>query len=431
VVGLSFGLMALLPKTYEVRTILQAQAVMAIPAMGSRAGVEIDPPTKQALETVLRRDNLLALIRQTDLVAEWPATRAPLVRARDAISDRLFGPPTEQERTEALTRFLAGAMWVRTREGIVDIGIHFPDARLAVRLVETAVENFVEARHSFEVSSIADAISLLESRTAQTRELLEEARRTLEALRRQRAQRLGHRVAAEEPAPSQPVPDQETSQLLVHIQARRQAIADLEQFHRRRVAELEARLGEQRALYGETHPAVVDVLRAVQTARQESPQTVALRRELAGLEAQVAKRGFRPDTPLQSTHRAMVEEVVALDPDDPLEDEEPDILFAKTRMRDTLGRYTGMIDRVDSARLELDTAQAAFKYRYSVIWPAEQPRGPIDPDPKSILLGSLVAGLVVALLATVLVDLRRRRLVARWQVEQTIGRPLLGEVRDL
>ncbi|MGZ6072120.1 MAG: chain-length determining protein, partial [Myxococcaceae bacterium] len=120
-----------------------------------------------------------------------------------------------------------------------------------------------------------------------------------------------------------------------------------------------------------------------------------------------------------------------LDADDPREAEDPDIDYAKSQVRHAITRYNGLLDKVEAARLEQDSAQAAFKYRYTVIKPAQKPRGPIKPRPALLIPASVVAGLLLGIIATALIDLWSRKLLEPWQVEHALGIPLLGEVRGL
>src|ERR1700737_1696394 len=79
---LAFALTAavamLLPKTYHAQTKLLAQrneVMSALSNPGRAVPWDADAPTRAAAETVLKRDNLISLIRQTDLMNEWERTR--------------------------------------------------------------------------------------------------------------------------------------------------------------------------------------------------------------------------------------------------------------------------------------------------------------------------------------------------------------------
>jgi uncharacterized protein involved in exopolysaccharide biosynthesis len=198
------------------------------------------------------------------------------------------------------------------------------------------------------------------------------------------------------------------------------------------VTELEARLEELRSLYSPSHPSVLDVQQSLETMRSDSPQLLALKRELAPLEAELKERGLAPDAPLRTARiREGGAAALAAEAEDPREAEDPDIEYAKSELRHAVLRYNGLLDRIEAARLEQESAQAAFKYRYTIIRPAQKPRGPIKPKPALIIPASIVAGLFLGIIATSLIDLWSRKLVEPWQVEHTLGIPLLGEIRGL
>jgi len=80
-----------------------------------------------------------------------------------------------------------------------------------------------------------------------------------------------------------------------------------------------------------------------------------------------------------------------------------------------------MRDRITAARIELDTAQAGFKYNYSVLHTPEVPRNPIKPNAPFVIAAAFLAGLLLALFATSAADLRSGLLLETWQLESAIG----------
>jgi len=152
-----------------------------------------------------------------------------------------------------------------------------------------------------------------------------------------------------------------------------------------------------------------------------------LKAELSPLEAELRKRGY-VDPSAREVGRPPP--VVIQAEIDPREDEDPQIGYAKEQVRFALSTYNSFVDRVEAARLELDSARAAFKYRYTIIHPAQRPRGPIKPKPKLVLGASAIAGLALAFLSAAFVDLRSRKLLENWQVERVLKLPLLGELRS-
>jgi hypothetical protein len=177
---------------------------------------------------------------------------------------------------------------------------------------------------------------------------------------------------------------------------------------------------------------VVDTRESLEALQRHAPPEItALQQELAPLEAEMRERGLLSDVPLKAQRgRRSAIDATALEPFDPLEDRNPEINQAKTELRHAYARYNGLQDRIQAARLELDSARAAFKYRYMVIRPAQYPRGPVAPKTPLVLIASILAGLVLGAFGPTLVDLASRTFLEDWQVEHTLGVPLLGTLPD-
>src|SRR5262249_45858832 len=149
---------SLWPRTYhvEAKLMLQRNDLMtALSNPGRAIRPEADDPSRAASETILDHDNLASLVGQTNLLTEWGRTRAPILRAKD----RLFGlfrqKLTDAERFDTLVDVLEQRLWVTvTSEGVVTIGIDWPDARLAYELVRAALQNFVQIRQIGTTSAI-------------------------------------------------------------------------------------------------------------------------------------------------------------------------------------------------------------------------------------------------------------------------------------
>jgi capsular polysaccharide biosynthesis protein len=76
----------------------------------------------------------------------------------------------------------------------------------------------------------------------------------------------------------------------------------------------------------------------------------------------------------------------------------------------------------------MDIARAAFKYRFSVVHPAEVAHKPRKPNVPAVLFGGLFATLLLTFLVAAFADLFGGRFVEPWQVERRLKIPLLGEV---
>jgi len=422
------------PKDYHVETELLAQRNLLMPALGNpsrNVPTDADAPTRAAPETVRRRDNLVSLIKQTNLQERWDKTKAPIIRLRDAIIG-VFAPPTEEERQEDLIEMLEKRLYVVAGDGTVSIGIDWPDAQLAFQLVETAQQNFLDARHAAEVSSIAEAISILERHAAEVQNSIDGAMDEIKRLEPSRARAVPLGTSASRPAkPKDTAGPSEISQLKTLLDGKRRAIRDLEAYRSKHLVELKDDLEKQRQVFADAHPNVVRLKESIAAMTSDSPQLAELRREEHDLAAEYAQLGGDKAPPGDSTEVRMAtpqlseaRRVLNAGSDASAEQ----YAYAKARLRFAMNNYDSLVERLDAARIELDTARAAFKYRYSTIRPAELPKRVSKPKIPVVVAAGIFLGLLIGALVAALVDLRSRRLVERWQVERTLGLPVLGEM---
>jgi uncharacterized protein involved in exopolysaccharide biosynthesis len=419
-----------LPRTYQVEAQLLAQRNTVMPALGNpgrKVPLEADSPTRGAAEAVMRRDNLLSLMKQTDLLNRWHQTRPRLLRFKDRVMNFIGGPPSEEDQTDAMVGFLERRLTVVTGEATVTISIDWPEPQLAYRLVDTALQNFLEQRRAVEVSTIAETISILEGHAASLREAIDGAMDDLKRARDPASARApggsGSPPAAPKRDPAQEALRAELAEVRLMLQAKRRAITQLEEFRRHRLAELQAELDQQRAVYADAHPNVVKLEQSISALQEDSPQLIALRKDESDLMADGAK--------LAGTHLETSPSRPApgeLGPGRRSDSDELGREYARTRLRFAMEKYDGLMERIDSARIELDTARAAFKYRYSVIRPPAFPKRPLKPKLPIIFGGGVLASILLALLVATLADARSGRVLESWQVEKLLGLPVLGKV---
>jgi hypothetical protein len=333
---------------------------------------------------------------------------------KDRILRAIDQAPTEKELTEGLIGLLETRLNVwTTPEGTVVIRLHWPDALLAYRLVDAAQQNFFEKRHVLEISTIAEQISILEGHAATLKKAIETQVADLQRLR-DRSTAKGGRLPAPRPAGRTLEPD--VLNLRVVLDGKRRALADLEESRRRRITELQTRLTEQRANYSENHPMVVDLQRSIDSLRHESPQLSALRQEERELRRKLAERSDDGEGALPGALTIPADLFRDLSTD-----EDSSVEYARAQLQYAAQQYAAIRGRIDAARIDLDTARAAFKYRYSVVTPPQVPRGPIKPKAPLVMVAALVAGLVLALFATTFTDLRAGVVLQRWQLEDLLG----------
>jgi hypothetical protein len=416
----------LLPRQYQAETKIMAQRNLVMPALGNpRRSVptDSDAPTLLAREAILKRENLVAIIKQTNLTDRWESSRPLVLRVKDTLLRPFRGELTTEDKIEALVGLLDKRLGVGTAEGTVAIGVEWPDAELAYLIVETAQHNFLEERHAREVSIIAEAISILETHASGVRETIET---TLEEIRAARPGKVVRTAAPAVPRPRKE--DGEVMQLRTMLLAKRSLMTDLETFRNKRLAELYAALAEQKNTYGPEHPAIANTLHNIRALSEDSPQLTALKREEQDLLAELTKRGVE-DIPKASTDMPRVVLAPAPPLPEPKPDEDENVTYARSRLKIAVSKYEDLLERMDAARIELDTARAAFKYRYGILAPARIPKKPSRPRMPLLLGGGLMAALAAAAAVAVLADALSGRMLETWQVERTLRLPVLGEVQ--
>lgn len=399
-IAATFGWIGITPRTYHVETKILTKRQQALPG-AVRSNIGDEAPTHLAYETIHGRDNLISVIKQTRLVDRWHVE-----------SNR---PLTQDEKVNALVRMLDDRIGVSVGEGLLTISIDWRDPQLAYELVETTWQNFREARREQEISSIEEVVSVLEARAEAVRAEIEELQMESPAQAPKGAaaaadtRKPGGRLAINLPA----------IQLKTQLEATRRTIHDEEDFRRRRLEDLRAQLAQRLAMYGESYPSVVSLQQEIQAFLREPPELVSLKAEEQRLDAAYAKRKREHD---------VTEADPAITPDRAATDARTDRGEADTRLTRATLKYQTILERVETARLDLDASASAFKHRYSVMWPAKVPTQPAKPNVRRLLgLGS-AAALFLAVLAAVLADIRAGRLVEPWQVEALLDLPVLAEV---
>lgn len=438
VLSLTFAAARLWPRTWHVESHLLAQRNSVIAALGNpgrQMPGELDAPTRAAREIIMRRDNLLTLIRQTDLVAHYWANRAPLLRFKDWLYGLVLPPMSEQDKMDAMVGVLEKQLRVETGDGTFSLYIDWPDPNMAYRLIEAAQQNFLETRHVEETSLITDAISILESHAEEVRTEMKQA--LDEVVRLQGRGRGGARPATGAGAPAQVsvaserpasgATEQQLNQLRFMLEAKQRSIADLEEFRSRRLSELQQQLAEQRVIYSDQHPIVLDIRQRITQLTQDSPQVAALRRDAEQLQAEYTRMGGKPGGARAgfartegSAPRSTGGGAAAGD--------DPELDFARAQLSMLSAKYQEFTLRVDAARIELDTARAAFKYRFTVIRPAQVPKKPLKPNVALIMAAGVFAALGLGVSFAVLRDYTSGKVLERWQVERQLALPVLAEV---
>jgi hypothetical protein len=462
IMGATIGSFFVLPRTYHVEAKALAQPNSALTVRGDGPGAE--SLTRVAADTVLRQDNLLALIQQTDLLRYTREHRSPATRVRDAIMRTLRGhDESEADRLDSLERLLAEKLAVWTSDSAstaggstVTIAIDWSDAPMACRLVDGAQRGFLDARYAREITALAESIDILRKHTVSLQTDIEDAVAGIEKMRAAR----DSASTAPEPIQASSAPrsravkrgsgprgstsDPELEQLQTELRDKLRAVDELEAARAQRQSQLQARLAEARATFTENHPTIIDLKQQLALASEESGPVASLRREAAELRSACAARlahdrgdespsivwttaaagsaggasGTPPQVPSDVLRLAL----------DLREDRDPGMVYARGQLRDAMEKYAAMRAQIQTAQIDLETAQAAFKYRYTVVTPARLPKSPTVPNVPLVTLAALVAAMLSSVLIAVLADLRTGRVLERWQIERMLERPILGEI---
>jgi uncharacterized protein involved in exopolysaccharide biosynthesis len=457
VMALAAIALAVLPKTYEAETKLLVGPNQVLAIRGDTPQAD---PSRAAAETVMRQDALIDLVKETHLLEEWPKRRAPILRLKDKIMG-LVSHPTEAEKLDALLGYLRKQLNVYRGDGTVIIQVEWPDAEMSFRIVDAAERAFLEERHVQDVSTIAEASAILEGHASDARREVETAVKELETLRDRKQAEKDKKTATPEPAHSaeaaqpaatvaSPPPAESAADLMeaakaerrlseigVMIEAKQRTIRDLEDYRQKRLAELNSQLDEKRAIYTDAHPVIADIKQAIAGVSQESPQVGHLREELTQLQAEAedlkAKTGSKARVgglfgASPAGKGNLPGDVIRIEQES-ADERDPEIAYARARLTFAIQNYQQLQGKIDAARVDLDTAEAAFKYRYTVVLPPKVPRAPIKPKAPLVMLASAIGGLLLGLIAAIASELRRGLLRERWQVDAMLPIPVLGELR--
>jgi hypothetical protein len=471
VMALTIAAVLVLPKTYHVETKLFAQrnAVMAALSNPGRAVPwDADAPTKAAAETVLRRDNLIALITQTDLINEWERRRARVLRMKDWTYQKVTRyTPDADDKLEALIGLLEARMDVEAGpvgDGTVTIKLDWPDAEMGYRLVQAAQQAFLEARQLAETAAIGESIAILERYSTS---LQQDINRTLAELEKTRpktgaapsrvfrASRGPLAAAVPTIAASLGVPqlaesletDPEMNRLKSTLGIKRRDLSTLETARQNQMHEAENKLAQLKTVYTASHPSVLTAQQNLAAASQDHPKALALAAEIEELQAEYDKRladatdaqiknelARRSAEAASAAVKGQAAAAVAPEPVAPPPVSVPSDLpttseFTTLRLRSELNQLESVLERTDGARIELAVSQAAFKYRYSVIRPAQVPRDPVAPNLQMVAAAGVVCSLLLALVVVVATDLLGNRILESWQIERQLGLPIIGTLR--
>jgi uncharacterized protein involved in exopolysaccharide biosynthesis len=456
---LGFGVViaAFWPRSYASDTRILAQHSLVLPALDNpnrQVPREADSPTKNAADTIQKRENIVALVKQLDLVDRWDQTRQPILRLKDRIFGAIFGVRSEEDRLHDLIGLVDKRLVVATDESSINISVEWPDREMSFEMVSLVLKNFLDARYDANVNVITEAIRILEERAKPQSDEVDAA---LEELSKREAELRGRSStgaaaaipvpppsspaavsppsAAHTPTPAATEASAETTQDLEDVRRR---IREMDEDHRRRLTEAQNQLADARTTLGPLHPTVLALTEKIQALSNPQPELAALRAREHALVAKVAQ-GVAPasagsyspsprpspvsvattDGSRAGQRAAAIEDLVR---------DDPAAALARSKLQAASSKYNELLSRIEAANIELDVTRASFKYQYTVVRPPELARKPSKPNVMLVLLLSILAACLMTIVMPGGLDLIRGRFVEPWQVERELGLPLLGEL---
>ncbi len=396
------------PRNYEVEARVLVQRTSAITGgQPQQLGPEeMRNIAREYEEQVMAHDNIIAIVRQKNLVQRWDEMRQPHRRLIDKINHKLGkAPPTDDEKYDALVSKIQRGLKVWVDATTVTVKLEWSEPEAARDIVDAAVKNFLEARFQSEVGVIPERLKILVDGVAQAHKDLEVA--ASELVRQQKLANPRERVnivipnlpmgVTDRPEPPDPA-------LKARLDSVHNQIAVLQEGKTRREAELNQELLQKRQTLAEGHPEIIALKQTLDASRADTPQLAKLKAEEREILAEIAaKQKAAADAPKPAVRVAPTAAPVPATPDAPAAGATKSLQDATVQFETVSRKYTDLANQLDAARIEMKTAEAAFKNRYKVVHPAEVPLAPKRPVGLiAILIGvmsTIAAVLAVAALA--------------------------------
>jgi uncharacterized protein involved in exopolysaccharide biosynthesis len=442
-----------MPRTYTSQVKLFAQRAAAMHMLTSpNPGIDqVESPTKNVPTMILRRDNLLALVKQANLADHLWDARPPLLRLKDRLLARIYGPMSDEDKLAAAIGTLEVKLDVEaTDDSSLTISVDWNNPQMAYDLVTLVQTNFLEARYDNEVAVITDSIAVLhdhaKTELAQVDDALEKyqkiaaERAALDAVRAAPPITVGALLRT--PSVSGPTVPPVDPDLANTLEKKRLQIRALEDQQQRTVEALKQQLVQAKLTLTPLHPQVISLEQQIEAVSQPSPDLAQLRGEERTLMAQIAAPvASAPSPSLAATSMPLLHqpseadagssdnEGAAAAPALPTlrSDRDGVLRVAASELETAIHEYENAMRRIDAAKVELDITRAAYKYRYTVVRPAELPKKP--KKQLALLVGtwSIVGALVLAFALAALVDLGSGRVLETWQLQRRFKLDVLGE----
>jgi uncharacterized protein involved in exopolysaccharide biosynthesis len=461
VFAMAVAVQAVLPRVYN------CQSTIMVQASGNLNPIDERGAFRGAGDIIRRKENVLKIIRATDLVRRSSEDRSTIQRLKDLVRGPRE-PGKIEDAEQALIYVLQSSLWVKQEGDTLIFGVDWSNPEIAASLVSEAQKVFLDARHVVEISTIQERMAIMDGHAIKVRKEIDAIADQIKGIKNDKAAAKVARtpapagsapaVAAVAPAPRPPrikvatavpsaVPDADLTsrkeQLVTlkdELEQKKRALKELKDQRSQELVRAQAQMQELLTKYTPAHPEVVRLQRTIDTLQDSTPRAAPLEAEIATLNAKIKDLERPPDVaPTTVVARvrdtgggrstsapkaeALPAEILQL-----LDNEAETDPAITVQLQGAISKYATLRDSIRTAQVELDTAQAAFNHRYKIIAPAEPPLKPIKPNVLGIVAGGFIGGIVVALLVAMLLELRKGKIVERWQVYQ-MKLPILAELR--
>jgi uncharacterized protein involved in exopolysaccharide biosynthesis len=453
VAALGVTVAATMPRTYTAQVKLLAQRSSAIRMLsGSNPAMDsVDNPTKNVAAMIMRRDNVVALVNDANLVRRFEETRPPPLKLKDHVMAQLFGPPSDEDQRLNMVYTLEKKLDVVTDESTstVVITVDWSIPQIAYDLVMLVQKNFLEARYDSDVAVINDSIAVLQehAKTELTNVDVElDAYQKLVAARTVKTAVVPAIAArgfqwAPRPAAGAPSSEPVDPDLTKALEEKRVQIRALEEARQRTLETLRQQLVQAQLTLTPMHPSVIALQQKVESMSQPLPELAQLRNEERSLMAQIAPprpaaaaSAASPTTPalpflggppaVDAGAAALgTLPAVALERDGTLQ-------LAQSKLAGAIRAYEDAMARIDAAKVELDITEAAYKHRYTVVSPAELPKKPKKATARLVGAASVLGAVLLAVLLAAGLDVLAGLILETWQVRRGLKLEVLGELEQ-
>ena len=428
VVAAMGALIPVLPKQYQVETRVLAQPSYIIAQLaqpGRRVSSAADKPTRGVVETMTSRKFLQDIILAAELEDYWTQNRNPLGALKDATRELFLGSTPQEAIHDGLIALLERRMKVWVEGNTIVVRVLWGHPEVAAIIASNAVTLLLDRRQTSELSQIRESITIVNRTIGRSRMRMAESGRLLEDALKSRETKLDDRGRRKRRKGRSIVYRRPTG-TVTDLDARRAELVRLRAQYDAGVARAENRVDQLRETLGPDHPDLKLAEREVEKVSLVPPQLAALAAELSRAqdeaqrepEANAKKRSFDVvSVPVSAALEAAM-------------DTDPEIQQMLDDLRGQTAAHNDLLKRLENSRIELETAKAAFDYRYTITTPPVIPNRPTNAGPGKMLGGAAFVGLFLALLLCVVRDLASGQILEPWQIESALGVKLLGEVRE-